>query len=444
MSLFKSLNIPSTKNQKRNLRTFLLFTLFSVLLSPVFAQEVKVEVDTMNIRIGEQFNYQLSVNDTSNVIIPKLQNLKGLEVLEDIDLDTVGNNLFKKYVLTGFDSGAYYIPAQQVFIRNRAYLTDSILINVATVAIDTTKQKMFPIKSIESEPYTLDDFLPYLIWVILGVLALSGIILFFILREKRRNIASNEGISALPPFEEAIERLQKLDEKLLWQNNQVKQYYSELTEIIRVYIEKELKIPALESTTDDLIETLRDFSEVKTIEASRESIRKLKELLREADLVKFAKSQPLSHEIEEDRKDAEFVLKEMKPRPIEEIAEEKAMCLITGKDIDNTVTIYRWSISILGFSLRKVDIPVSSLGKEMHKKKQSVFWQVLNPVGNVFMYIPWAGGYLLIIWLGIIGIPVGLITALIDVISKRTPLDRGMLILTRSGKVILKSNEQDD
>ena len=298
--------------------------LFLFLSSLAYAQQVKVEVDTTNIRIGEQFKYQISVDDTANVIIPKLENLKGIEIVEDIATDTLEKNLIKKYILTSFDSGAYYIPSQQVFIRNRAYLTDSILINVATVAIDTTKQKMFPIKAIQSEPYTFDDFKPYLIWVILGLLLIAGLI-YYLKTRKKEEITEEEIIAALPPYEEAIERLQKLDEKLLWQNNQVKRYYSELTDIIRAYIEKELKIPALESTTDELIETMKDFNEAKTIETSRENIRKLKELLREADLVKFAKSKPLSHEIEEDRRDAEDVLNELKPKLIvEETPEEEA------------------------------------------------------------------------------------------------------------------------
>ncbi|MFD2566807.1 hypothetical protein [Pseudotenacibaculum haliotis] len=297
--------------------------LFFLFLSTVtLAQQVKVEVDTTNIRIGEQFHFKISVSDTANVIIPKLENLKGLEVVEDYKIDTIKNNLIKKYLLTGFDSGAYYIPSQQIFIRNRAHITDSILINVATVAIDTTKQKMFPIKAIKSEPYTFDDFLPYLIWVILGILLIGGLI-YYLKTRKKEEISEEEIIAALPPFEEAIERLHKLDEKLLWQNNEVKKYYSELTEIIRSYIEKELKIPALESTTDELIDTLADFNDAKTIETSRDAIKKLKELLQEADLVKFAKSKPLSHEIEEDRKDAENVLENLKAKPvIEEVETE--------------------------------------------------------------------------------------------------------------------------
>ena len=102
----------------------------------------------------------------------------------------------------------------------------------------------------------------------------------------------------------------------MWQNNEIKKYYSELTEIVRAYIEKELKIPALEITTHELVDILSAFNKSKTIDASKETIKKLNALLQEADLVKFAKSTPLSHEIEEDRRDAEEVLYTLKPIPI--------------------------------------------------------------------------------------------------------------------------------
>lgn len=305
-----------------NMKIRILLLLLSLSFAS-FSQEVKVKVDTTNIRIGEQFLYEIFINDTANVILPeKLENLKNLEILEDRKIDTVKNNMIKQYLMTGFDSGAYYIPSQQIFIRNRAYLTDSILINVATVAVDTLKQKMFPIKAIQKEPYVWDDFVPYLIWVILTLLLILGITYYFTQRKKKQQITEEEIIAALPPYEEAIERLQKLDQKLLWQNNEIKKYYSELTEIVRAYIEKELKVPALESTTDELVEMLSDFNNADTIDTSTETIKKLKKLLSEADLVKFAKSKPMAHEIEGDRKDAEDVLNHLKPKPVIEEKEE--------------------------------------------------------------------------------------------------------------------------
>ncbi|CAI8364359.1 MAG: Uncharacterised protein [Flavobacterium sp. SCGC AAA160-P02] len=297
----------------------LLILLFLCKLS--FSQKIAVKVDTTNIRIGEQFLFQISVDDTSNVILPEnLEKLNQLEVVNNLKIDTLKNSLVKKYLMTGFDSGAFYIPSQQIFIKNRSYITDSILINVATVQVDTTKQKMFPIKAIQNEPLVFDDFKPYFIWIFLSLLFIAVLIYYFINR-KNQQPTQEEIIISLPPYEEAMERLQKLDNKLLWQNNEIKKYYSELTEIVRSYIEKEFKIPALEITTFELVEVLYDFNQTKSLNISKGTIKKLNTLLKEADLVKFAKSKPLSHEIEEDRRNTEHVLNELKPTPVIEETE---------------------------------------------------------------------------------------------------------------------------
>ena len=290
-----------------------------------YAQKVSVATDTTNIRIGEQFLFKIVIKDTANVIFPeKLENLTKLEVVKDVKIDTFKNSLIKKYLMTGFDSGAFYIPSQQIFIKNRAYLSDSVLINVATVSVDTTKQKMFPIKSIQSEPLVYDDFKPYLIWVVLALL-LIGLLIYYLKTRKKPKTKEIDTINTLPPFEEALEKLQELDNKLLWQNNEIKKYYSELTEIVRVFIEKELEIPALEITTFELVSMLSDYNNPKNINITKETVRKLNALLQEADLVKFAKSTPLSHEIEEDRRVAEKVLNDLKPIPLIEETKENEL-----------------------------------------------------------------------------------------------------------------------
>ena len=287
-----------------------------------FAQKpmVKAEIDTTNIRIGEQFQLKISVAETQNVIIPKIQ-LKGLEVIDSTRIDTIKNSLIRRYILTGFDSGAFYIPQQQIFVKNQAFLTDSLLINIATIAIDTAKVKKFPIKSIKKEPYTFDDFKIY-IYLILAILAIIGFWIYWFVIRKRKETEDAPTYRTLPPFEEAILRLNELDEKLLWQNNKIKEYYSELTEIVRGYIERELKVPALENTTDEVLAMIKDFKNLDSIETSKETIKKLKDLLQEADLVKFAKSKPLAIEIEDDRRDAEFIIGHLKPKQIIEKEDE--------------------------------------------------------------------------------------------------------------------------
>jgi len=289
---------------------FLFFGLFSFAQDPI----VKAQVETSNIRIGEQFNYRITVKEVDKVILPKLE-LNGLEVVDSVKTDTINYMLIQKYKITGFDSGAFYIPQQQVFIRNQAYLTDSILINVATVPIDTTKIKKYPIKSIKKEPLVFDDYKLYIYLLIAALLIIGFWIYWFVIRKKKEEEEKPTYV-ALAPYDEAMYKLNELDEKLLWQNNKVKEYYSELTDIIRAYIERELKVPALEKTSDEIIETLNDFYEANTINTTKENIKKLKDLFQEADLVKFAKSKPLAGEIEEDRKDAEEVVHNLKPKPI--------------------------------------------------------------------------------------------------------------------------------
>ncbi|MFQ3305993.1 MAG: hypothetical protein ACI9JT_002532 [Polaribacter sp.] len=293
-----------------------LFYILLFISTLIFAQKpmVNAEIDTTNIRIGEQFQLKISVAEIQNVIIPKIQ-LKGLEVIDSTRIDTLKNSLIRRYILTGFDSGAFYIPQQQIFVKNQAFLTDSLLVNVATIAIDTTKVKKFPIKKIKQELYTFDDFRIY-IYLILAVLAIIGFWVYWFVIRKRKEAEDAPTYKTLPPYEEAILRLTELDEKLLWQNNKIKEYYSELTEIVRGYIERELQVPALENTTDEVLEIIKDFKNADTIETSKETIDRLKDLLREADLVKFAKSKPLAIEIEDDRKDAEYIIGNLKPKPI--------------------------------------------------------------------------------------------------------------------------------
>ena len=301
------------------------FCLWVVLLTSILGYsqnpKVKLDLNTSKIRIGEQINVKITVNETDNVILPKLELKPGLEIVDSTKVDTLDNMLIRKYVITGFDSGAYYIPQQQIFIRNQAYLTDSILVNVATVKVDTTQVKKYPIKNIQEEPYVFDDFKLYF-YLLLAALSIIGFWIYYFVIRKKKPVEEKPTYRTLPPLEEAMHHLKALDEKLLWQNNQVKEYYSELTDIIRTYIEKELQIPALERTSDEIIAMLNDFHHAETVLTSKEIIEKLRQLFKEADLVKFAKSKPLAMEIEEDRNDAEDVIKNLNLKKTTKEADE--------------------------------------------------------------------------------------------------------------------------
>lgn len=296
---------------------FLVISIFFLSFS-VYGQ-VSSKIDTTSIRIGEQINYEIIVDETEDVRFPKFESdsLNRVGVVTSHKIDSLKNQLIKKYTLTSFDSGRYVLPGQEVFIKNKSFLTDQVIIDVATVPVDTLKQPMHHIKEIKNEPYLFSDYLNYF-WGLLLLLAVIGVILYFVLRDKP---TEEELISRIPPFDAAKIRLKELDQKELLSQNKIKLYYVELTDIVRTFIERELNIPALESTTDELIETITDFNSSSNLNIPKETLLKLQKLLQEADLVKFAKSKPLQNEIALHRVDAEGIIDTLHPVK-EEIKEE--------------------------------------------------------------------------------------------------------------------------
>ena len=114
-----------------------------------------------------------------------------------------------------------------------------------------------------------------------------------------------------------------MDEKKLVEQNRIKLYYVELTDIVRTFIEREMNIPALESTSEELIETITDFNSSSHLNIPQETLAKLRRLLQEADLVKFAKMKPLLNEIELHRQDAETVIDVMHPAHVARMKREQ-------------------------------------------------------------------------------------------------------------------------
>lgn len=334
-------NISFNSFLKRNYINFFLGLVFSFSQINVFAQ-VEIKADTTKIRIGEQIKYEISVNSTQNVVFSKFKtdSLQKIEVVKEFSVETLKDKLVKKYLLTSFDSGAYYIPRQDININGTHYFTDSLLINVGTVAVDTTKQGLFPIKPIyKAPPKTWHEYL-YLLWWILGALLLVGLIWWLAFRSKK--VLQWKPKVILTPYDEALNQLKSLDDKNLIQNQKIKEYYTELTDIVRVYMEKDLKISAMELTSDELITLFKKTNKYKKLGISRNQLENLQIFLQNADLVKFAKAVPENHEIKEDRNHAEELLKEIKTvvsrpqldengQPIVEMVQEEVLIKTSKK-----------------------------------------------------------------------------------------------------------------
>lgn len=276
-------------------------------------QDITVALDTIQIRIGEQIQYTIATKEKEKVLFPELQNLKGLEVISVEKVDTLPNRLERKYLLTGFDSGSYFIPKQEIFIQNKAYYTDSLLVHVATVTVDTLKQKPFPPKPIVEEPLIFDDYRPYFIWlwVLVGALLVVGMIYFLL-----KKYYQEDGVlekERIPPYQEAIQKFASLEEKQLWQNNKIKEYYIELTEIVRVYMAREIKVASLEATSDELIQKITIQNQTKEIGITKQLIEELHLFLKHADFVKFAQLRPLAEEIKQDSIEAKKIIESLQP-----------------------------------------------------------------------------------------------------------------------------------
>ncbi|HSP11681.1 MAG TPA: hypothetical protein VLO29_04065, partial [Salegentibacter sp.] len=269
--------------------------LFLFMLFPVFSfgqqTQVNAEIDTSAIKIGEQILYSIQVEtDSSNLVVfPEGDSFSPLEVVESFKADTTRLEdrfrLLKEYSLTQFDSGSYVIPQQKVLINDREFLTDSMLIEVADVAVDTTRQKMYPIKPSVEVPGSFT--IPAWIWWVLIILLLAGLV-FYLYRRKQKKDAEKE----LPPYEQVLLELQQLDNSSLLEQREIKEYYSQLTFSARKYLDREVYDRALESTTSELIAYLELNKNAGKLKLDEKTIHDLKVILSRADLAKFANSKP--------------------------------------------------------------------------------------------------------------------------------------------------------
>lgn len=289
------------------------FYIFLFLLSSsIFAQQKQIEtsIDTTKNKIGAEFKLTLKtvVSSKSKVVFPKLKNIGPLEVIQSYPIDTVKKNdtyeLIKKYGLTQFDSGKYTIPGIKILIDKQPYLSDSIRVEVANIKVDTLQQKMYDIKDITAVDSGIGDWWIYVL-IVLVIIGIGAFVYWFVKKRQQKKI---EEEVYKTPIEKATSLLNNLEQKELVQKGEIKEYYSELTDIARNYIEEAIHIPAMESTTSELIQAIRLASTKKKMTLTPETVENLERVLRQADLVKFAKSKPLDFEISDDRNKIQKVI----------------------------------------------------------------------------------------------------------------------------------------
>ena len=312
-------------NIKRFSSQGVLCVVFCVLFSLTSAGQVTSSIDSTAIKIGEELRYriQVDVDSTSLVVFSEEQTFQPLEIINSYPIDSTKKGgyykLTKTYGLTQFDSGVYIIPKQKIIIGDKVFYTDSLKVQVNPVVVDTTKQKLFDIKPITDVQRTRSNLWAYIALVLLTLLAVTGLVYWFFWRKKP--LTEAEKIAALPPYERAKLALEKLDEDHYFQNEDVKMFYSDLTLILRQYLDEKVYDQSLESTTDELVFRLKTLQAANQISLGANTIRNIETILKRADLVKFAKSKPDFELAKLDKGTIGLEIKQVKeglPEPTEE------------------------------------------------------------------------------------------------------------------------------
>ena len=254
---------------------------------------------------GQQITYEINLKAPEGYMVewPVWEDTlsKAVEIIrhqdvEQLPLDDKGHVWMRQQLtITSFDTGIIQIPPIALHFSPKGdtskyeALSNSLFLRVIPVAIDTTAA-FKPIKGIQKAPLTFMEVLPWIIGLLGAALIVLFLVWYFVKRQRRTTELPRFEKPKRPPHLTAIEALESLRHERLWQNGKVKAYYSQLTDIVRLYIEQQFHVLAVEMTTDEIITGLKHLS------INPQAMQKLSGTLQIADLVKFAKAQPTALE----------------------------------------------------------------------------------------------------------------------------------------------------
>lgn len=265
------------------------------------AQTIRSAIDSTQLLIGDQFHIDLwaDMPATGTVAWPQFADtLTGtIEVVEATVLDTVRKEngdltIHQRLTLTSFDTGFMVIPPINFLFNNdssKLQQTEPMLVLVTELPVDIEAEIM-DIKGPMEVPF---NWKKYLLYGLIALVVIGLLIAAFLYWKKHRRPKAAplaRPVPTRPAHEIALEKLEALRLKKLWQSDRSKEYYIELSDIVREYIEFRFGIMALEQTTDETIRSLQ----ITGVEA--ELLQTLKGMLQLADLAKFAKYRPLADE----------------------------------------------------------------------------------------------------------------------------------------------------
>jgi hypothetical protein len=260
---------------------------------------VKISFAKDTFLIGDYIQMHLSATyKDGDVLLPIYKDsFSGFEIIESNPPFIKESNGLKEkcqdITLIQFNAGQYnFSPAPFIYKNNNKLDTlysNSFSVFVNTIALDTT-DIIKPVKGPIQIPYTWRELMPYLVGVFMFLIILGLALYWYTKRRKKKN-PMQKMITKQEAHEIALQRLRQLDAAKKWQAGDVKNYYLDLSEIIRDYIENRFLVLAKESTTQEIISSLTQIDDI-----NQGQIKHLKELLQLADLAKFAKMVPLPDE----------------------------------------------------------------------------------------------------------------------------------------------------
>lgn len=256
---------------------------------------VKASIDSTTVVQGSKAKLHLEVlkDSDSGMLVDAPETgaeYFGIEI-SDMTVDTIdhGNGrieLAYDYTIQAFDPGTVTLPPFKYAVGDDTVASEVVTLKVLEVDLDSLTD-INPMETVVSVPSRWYDFLPdWWLWVFV-VLAAAGVIACCILLFRKKKGLIAKPVKVTPPYDLAVMRLNDLQAKKLPQSGRDKEYYTELTEILRQYLEGRFGINAMEMSSTQIIDTLRHNKE------TRPGTDLMKQILEIADFVKFAKVRPL-------------------------------------------------------------------------------------------------------------------------------------------------------
>lgn len=294
---------------------------------------VNAKIDSAVIWVGNQtkLSFEVSQQPKQKVVMPLFSDtiVGGLEIVEPLKADTVISpdghiQITHSYVVTAFEDSLMYIPPYPFVSENDTFWTKSLSLKVVQpFVIDTAAKSITDIKPVLEPKFNWKALITKILLALFILLLIIALYIFYKKYYKKNEMnAGDKPDLHLPAYVVALEHLEKIKQEKGWQQGRSKEYHTELTDVVREYIERVFNINSMEMTSEEILDHL------KLLKKERSAAYKgLTQILKLADLVKFAKWNATPDEHELSLLNAYLFVNQTKVeevKPIEEIKKEES------------------------------------------------------------------------------------------------------------------------